>query len=358
MARPNGITIDRSGRPRGRESREVWMRAGRVLALGITALLVAVACGGNTPAASSAPTVAASVAPTATPTPIKIKSSYGNVTPANLAPFMAKELGLFEKRGLDVDLSLIDGGAPSAAALVCFVAGSDMQVIALFVPVTPWQFLAKSDYKTPADLKGKTVGVASVGGSAYVAAIESLKRLGLDPAKDVTIQAFGSTANLATGMLGGAAYAGPGHPPDTVKLLAGGFKVIYDLGAEKIPATDNCTIVLKSWADKNPAAVQAYIDAEIEAIAIAKKDKAKTIPILAKLLKLDTAKPDDAAALSQTYDFYVTTIFPSYPHPLVASFNATRDTLVATNAKVKDLDVTKVIEDKYVADAEKRGVGK
>jgi len=350
------------------------MRAGRVLALGITALLVAVACGGNTPAASSAPTVAASVAPTATPTPIKIKSSYGNVTPANLAPFMAKELGLFEKRGLDVDLSLIDGGAPSAAALVSnqtqvgnfggteamsgFVAGSDMQVIALFVPVTPWQFLAKSDYKTPADLKGKTVGVASVGGSAYVAAIESLKRLGLDPAKDVTIQAFGSTANLATGMLGGAAYAGPGHPPDTVKLLAGGFKVIYDLGAEKIPATDNCTIVLKSWADKNPAAVQAYIDAEIEAIAIAKKDKAKTIPILAKLLKLDTAKPDDAAALSQTYDFYVTTIFPSYPHPLVASFNATRDTLVATNAKVKDLDVTKVIEDKYVADAEQRGVGK
>ena len=54
----------------------------------------------------------------------------------------------------------------------------------------------------------------------------------------------------------------------------------------------------------------------------------------------------------------MTTIFPSYPHPLVASFNATRDTLVATNAKVKDLDVTKVIEDKYVADAEKRGVGK
>ncbi|HEY3125927.1 MAG TPA: hypothetical protein VGK07_02620, partial [Candidatus Limnocylindria bacterium] len=94
------------------------MRAGRVLALGITASLAAAACGGNTPAASSAPTVAASVAPTATPTPIKIKSSYGNVTPANLAPFMAKELGLFEKRGLDVDLTLIDGGSPSAAALV------------------------------------------------------------------------------------------------------------------------------------------------------------------------------------------------------------------------------------------------
>jgi NitT/TauT family transport system substrate-binding protein len=336
-------------------------------------MVIAGACGGSAPATS--PTaVAGSATPSATPPPIKIKSSYGNVTPANLAPFMAKELGLFEKHGLDVDLSLIDGGSPSAAALVSnqtqvgnfggteamsgFVAGSDIQVVALFVPVTPWQFLAKSDYKTPADLKGKTVGVASVGGSAYVAAVESLKRLGLDPQKDVTIQSFGSVANLTTAMLGGAAYAGPGHPPDTVKLLANSFKVIYDLGAEKIPATDNCTIVLKSWADKNPTAVQSYVDAEIEAIAIAKKDKAKTIPILAKLLKLDTSKPDDAAALSQTYDFYVGTIFPVYPHPTVATFNATRDVLVATNAKVKDLDVTKVIEDKYVADAEKRGVGK
>jgi ABC-type nitrate/sulfonate/bicarbonate transport system substrate-binding protein len=180
--------------------------------------------------------------------------------------------------------------------------------------------------------------------------------MGLDPAKDVKIQAFGSTANLTAAMLGGAAYAGPGHPPDTVKLLAAGFKVIFDLAQKKEPATDNCTIVLKSWADKNPQAVQSYVDAEIEAIAIAKKDKAKTLPILAKLLKLDVTK--DADALSQTYDFYVTAIFPSYPHAPAAAFNATRDTLVATNPKVKDLDVTKVIEDKYVSDAEKRGVGK
>src|SRR6185503_11801708 len=227
--RPNGITIRAPvARRADRQPRRCGMRTRRVLALGITALFIAGACGGSTPAASSAPTVAASVAPTASPTPIKIKSSYGNVTPANLAPFMAKELGLFEKRGLDVELSLIDGGAPSAAALVSnqtqvgnfggteamsgFVGGSDMQVVALFVPVTPWQFLAKADYKTPADLKGKTIGVAIVGGSAYAA---------------------------------------PGHPPDTVKLLVNGFKVIYDLNTKKITTTDNYTITPKSQTDKN-----------------------------------------------------------------------------------------------------------
>ncbi len=291
------------------------MRIARVLVPLVTMAVVAAACGG-TP--TSAPTAAAAT-PTPKPSPVKIKSSYGNVTPSNLAPFMAKELAIFEKYNLDVTLDLIDGGVASSAALVSgqvqvgnfggteamslYAGGGEAVVVALFVPVTPWQLLAAA-------------------------------------------------------MLGGAAYAGPGHPPDTVKLLANGFKPIVDLASQKILATDNCTIVLRSWADKNPQALQAYVDAEIEAIAIAKKDKAKTLPILAKLLKLDMAKPDDASAVTQTYDFYVTGIFPSYPHPLVAPFNASRDALVATNPNVKDLDVSKVIDDKYVADAEKRGVGK
>ncbi len=351
------------------------MRSHRVLALAASALFVVAACGGGAATQSTAPSSAAANATataTAKPSPISITASYGNVTPANLAPFMAKELGLFDKHGLNVDLRLIDGGAASAAALVSGqtqiaqfggtetmsgeVGGSDMVAIALFVPVTPWQLLAKTDYSSPADLRGKTVGVASVGGSAYVAAQASIKGLGLDPATDVHMQAFGSTKNLTTALLGGAAYAGPGHPPDTVKLLANGFKVIYDLAAKKVPATDNCTVVLKSWANTHKAAVQAYIDAEIEAIAAAKKDKAKTMEVLAKLLKLDMTK--DKQALETTYDFYVTTIMPVYPHPEKAAFEATLKELVHTNPKAQGFDVTKAIDDSYVADAEKRGVGK
>ena len=341
----------------------------RIASLAFVALFVLSACGGGTASPSSSASAAASA--TATPL-VKVKSSYGNVTPANLAPFMAKELGLFEKHGLDVDLQLIDGGAPSAAALIAgqvqfanfggteamsgVAGGADVQAIALFVPVTPWQLLAKTDYKQPSDLKGKTVGIATKGGSSEVALTLSLKKLGLDPTKDVTVQALGSTANLTKGMLGGAVYAGPGHPPDTVQLLASGFKVIVDLAADKVPATDNGTMVLKSYLASNRAAVQSYIDAEIEAIAAAKKDKTKTLQVLAKLLKLDTTK--DADALSQTYDFYVTQIMPLYPHPISSAFDYTRQQLVATNPKVKDLDVKTVVDDSFVADAEKRGVGK
>ena len=351
------------------------MRFARVLVLLMTTAVIATACGGTaTPSAAPATAAGSAAAATTTPKPpaTKIVSSYGNVTPSNLAPFMAKELGLFEKHNLDVDLTLISGGNASSAALLsgnvqvgnfggteamsAFAGGADIRAVALFVPVTPWQFLAKPEYKQPSDLKGKVVGVASIGGSAYIAAVSSLQALGLDPQKDVTIQAFGDTAKLTAAMLGGAAYAGPGHPPDTTALVAAGFKPIYDLAAQHVPATDNATVVTKTWADSHKQALQAYVDAEIEAIATAKKDKAKTLPVLAKLLNLDATK--DAAALSQTYDFYLGTIMPTYPHLDVKAFQATRDALVPTNPNVKDLDVTKVLDDSYVADAEKRGVGK
>ncbi len=332
----------------------------------VTAILLS-ACGGTPPAATSG---SPSAQPTKTVAPlVKIKASYGNVTPANLAPFMAKELGIFKKHGLDVDLSLIDGGAPSAAALIAgqiqiasfggtevmssAVGGAETVAVALFVPVSPWQLLAPASYSGPNDLKGKTVGVATRGGSAEVAAIEALKRLGLDPNKDVTVQALGSVANLTSGMLGGAVYAGPGHPPDTVRLLAAGFKPIADLAKEKLPATDNCNVVLRSYLNANRDVVQRYVDAEIEAMALAKKDKATTLRVLGKLLRLD-----DQAALSQTYDFYVAQIMPLYPHPTVSTFEASKTALVGTNPKVKDLDVTKVIDDSFVKSAEDRTVGK
>src|SRR5919198_6250595 len=168
--------------------------------------IVVAACGGGAAPSTSSPAAAGTA--TTKPAPTKIKSSYGNVTPANLAPFMAKELGLFEKHGLDVDLQLIDGGAQSAAALLAgqvqfanfggteamsgVAGGADVQAIALFVPVTPWQLLAKADYKQPSDLKGKSVGIATKGGSSEVALNVSLQKLGLDPAKDVNVQALGS----------------------------------------------------------------------------------------------------------------------------------------------------------------------
>ncbi|HEY8730522.1 MAG TPA: ABC transporter substrate-binding protein [Candidatus Limnocylindria bacterium] len=349
------------------------MRSGFALRFSAIAISMAVVvgCGGaGSPAAVSSPTPAAaktSAAPTPTPAPIKVKAAYGNVTPANLAPFYAKEKGIFLQNGLDVDLTLIDGGGKAMAALLgnsvdiaqlggtetmsAFVGGGDVEAVTLFVPVSPWVLMAPASYSGPNDLKGKTVGVASKGGSSEIAADQAIAKLGLT-LSDVSVLSTGSTANLTAAMLANQVYAGPGHPPDTAKLFAAGFKVIMDLAAQKVPAVENCTIITKKFATEHKDIVQKYVDSLIQAIVAMKKDKAGTLPVMQKLLNVT-----DQAALSQTYDYYVTQIFPTYPEVTPPAWIYNRDEFANTNAKVKDLDVTKVIDNSFVKDAQTRKVG-
>jgi NitT/TauT family transport system substrate-binding protein len=346
------------------------MGAGRALKVGAIAISMAlvVGCGGSAPGAATSPSASVAVATaTPTPAPIKVRAAYGNVTPANLAPFYAKEKGIFLQNGLDVDLSLIDGGAKSMAALLgnsvdiaqlggtelmsAYVGGGDAEAVALFVPVSPWVLMAPASYTGPNDLKGKTVGVASKGGSSEVAAVQQIERLGL-MRSDVTILATGSVANLTAAMLANQVYAGPGHPPDTAALFKAGYKVIMDLAAQKVPAVENCTIVTKKYANEHKDVMQKYVDSLIQSIVAMKKDKPGTIPVMQKLLSVT-----DQDALSQTYDYYVTQIFPVYPTVASKEWLYSRDELAKTNAAVKDLDVTKVIDNTFVKNAQDRKVG-
>ena len=344
-------------------------RALRVAAIAISMAIV-VGCGGNngTPGAATSPTASAAVtSATPTPAPIKVRAAYGNVTPANLAPFYAKEKGIFLENGLDVDLSLIDGGGKSMAALLgnsvdiaqlggteamsAYVGGGDIEAVALFVPVSPWVLMAPASYTGPNDLKGKVVGVATKGGSSEVAAVQQIERLGLKTS-DVTILATGSVANLTAAMLAKQVYAGPGHPPDTAALFKAGYKVIMDLAAQNVPAVENCTIVTKKFASEHKDVMQKYVDSLIKAIVAMKKDKPGTLPVMQKLLNVT-----DQDALAETYDYYVTQIFPVYPMVAAKEWLYSRDELAKTNAAVKDLDITKVIDNSFVKNAQDRKVG-
>jgi NitT/TauT family transport system substrate-binding protein len=345
------------------------MEPGRALKVGAIAISLAIVagCGGGGGASTSPTASAANATATATPAPVKIRAAYGNVTPANLAPFYAKEKGIFLANGLDVDLSLIDGGGMAMAALIgnsvdiaqlggtetmsAYVGGGDVEAVTLFVPVSPWVLMAPASYTGPNDLKGKTVGVASKGGSSEVAANQAIEKLGLK-LTDVSVLSTGSVANLTAAMLANQVYAGPGHPPDTAALFKAGYKVIMDLAAQKVPAVENCTIVTKKYVSEHKDVVQKYVDSLVQANVAMKKDKAGTLPVMQKLLKVT-----DQDALSETYDYYVTQIFPIYPEVTPEAWNYSRDELAKTNAAVKGLDVTKVIDNSFVKDSQSRKVG-
>ncbi len=131
--------------------------------------------------------------------PVKLSVSYSNVIASNLPEWVAREAGIFQKNGLDVDLQLIEGGSRGVAALLsgqtqiaqlggsevlsAAAEGGDLVVLGTLVPVYPYLFYVPSSVNDIKDLKGKTVGVVTVGGSYDIATRVALRKLGLIPIK-------------------------------------------------------------------------------------------------------------------------------------------------------------------------------
>ena len=128
--------------------------------------------------------------------------SYSSFT-GNRAPFwIAKELGLYEKYGLDVKLVSIAAGSVSLTALLAgnvhLTTDSSAGVVSAGVrgaPIVtvstngalPYQLIALPTIKSPGELRGKVVGSSRIGAGTDFLLRRILFKLGLVPGKDVSL---------------------------------------------------------------------------------------------------------------------------------------------------------------------------
>src|SRR5437667_2776070 len=230
-------------------------------------LLMTVAC------APPAPAAVATVAPNAPPT--KITASYSERVGNYTVLFLALDQGIFARHGLDVDLQLIPGSTGMSALLSGQVqiaqiggseivsaeaSGSDLVMSGNLGSVLPYVFIVTPDIKTMDDLRGKNVGISSVGGSADIATRLSMHHFGLDPDKDITILAMGSLQNRTAGLQNGAIQAAPANPPDSLVLQRQGFHALFNIAELGFPAASATIVAQRSWINDHPAAFQAWND--------------------------------------------------------------------------------------------------
>jgi NitT/TauT family transport system substrate-binding protein len=111
----------------------------------------------------------------------RITVAYSSYSSPFLPMFVAKEAGLWEKYGLDVDLIYISTGPTvtqgmvageiafagvGAAVVDARLMGSDLIVIADMVPVLLFSLYGDPAIGSVADLRGKTIAVSQRGGGA------------------------------------------------------------------------------------------------------------------------------------------------------------------------------------------------
>jgi ABC-type nitrate/sulfonate/bicarbonate transport system substrate-binding protein len=178
-----------------------------------------------------------------------------------------------------------------------------------------------------------------------------MKHFGMDPDKDITIVALGSLQNRTAGLLNGAIQAAPSNPPESFGLIAQGFRVLFNVADLGIPTANATIVAQRSWVESNRETFQAFNDSIVEAIALAKAKPEVGVPVLKQFLQ-----NDDDELMRQTYDFWINTILKEPPVLAPDQFGDTVTSLEANNPKVKDIDITKMIDPSYIQNAVNKGL--
>ena len=132
--------------------------------------------------------------------------SYASVTGSRIPLWVAKDAGVFERFGLNVNLVIIAAGtaaigalmggdveilgAPGSTTMVSAAKGLPLAIIGTFGPGA-WKLIAHPSITSAAELRGKTVGISRLGTTIEFATRRALVKLGLTPGKDVQILATG-----------------------------------------------------------------------------------------------------------------------------------------------------------------------
>jgi NitT/TauT family transport system substrate-binding protein len=251
----------------------------------------------------------------------------GTIFSATQAPlWAAKEGGYFAKYGIkDLEVIQFSGGQPVTRALLggdiqisttggaavvnARLKGADTMIIARTVGIFPYTLYVNKEIRDAAELKGKKLAVSTVGGSGYVAMQYALRKLGLDPDKDVAMLQLGDfgtrLASLASGTVQGTLLL----PPFTLRARELGLRPLYDMVASGVEYPINQITTRESFIKLQRATIKNFMKAFIAGLARFRTDREFGSKVLATNLR-----ETDPKILQETYDFWLR-VFPRLPTP-------------------------------------------
>jgi NitT/TauT family transport system substrate-binding protein len=239
----------------------------------------------------------------------KIRIGFPEFNSSTFTLPLAHLKGFFQEEGLQAELirirsaialpSLtsgeIDYHTVVAPAVTAALRGIPVRVVACFTPGLTIAIIARPEFKTVQDLKGKTIGLNSIGGGLESTVRLMLKHYGLDPDKDVKFLATGGVDTRFAALKQGLTVATAGSTPVDYLGKKMGYVVLaraYDLFS--YPNTGLVASV-KSIKE-NPDRLKRVIRAGIKANRYILQNRDGTIQIMMQWMRIDR---DTATA---TYD--------------------------------------------------------
>ena len=293
--------------------------------------------------------------------------SYASVSGTRGPLWIAKDLGLFEKYGLEGNLVYIASGVTSVNALlggsVDIIAASGSSAVGAAARGAPiviiaslghiaYKLIAHPSITTVQGLRGKIIGSSRIGAGTDFALQRLLPKLGLIPGKDVTLLPTGvSESDRRLLMLAqGKIDATLGTEDNLLQLAAKGmkFSVLADVYEAGIYTTGSDIATSRQLVKQKPRQLKAFIMALTEGTYIGRTQKEQALRVFRKYLKIE-----DPKMLDSMHKNYLLGSIPERPFPKEEAIQNDIEDLSQTYAHLKgrraaeflDLSLLKALDD-------------
>lgn len=302
--------------------------------------------------------------------PAKTLFTFGGLNERSGVLFVAKDAGIFQKHGLDAQVinvrsgpvgmsALAAGetqfhvGSATGASIGAMAGGLDLTFIAGLINKLDGTFITAPNIRSPGDLKGKKIGVQSIGGGVWMFTMLAFEHWGLNPERDnIQFRVIGDQSVIAQALTQNvvdAAYLGYTFG---AQLERQGYRVLADLAKLGIPYQGLGVMARRSLVDRSPDLVERTLKSMVEAVKFINTPENKNAVVRSLVKNLRLQKTEDAEA---GYEM-MKTLYDRRIYPNVDGLQNVIRILGKSSEQIRRVKVEEIVDDRIVKKLEKEGI--
>jgi NitT/TauT family transport system substrate-binding protein len=296
----------------------------------------------------------------------RLRLAWAGFSPTNSPIWVIEDRKLLQKLGVQPEIIAISASPTVLQALLANeieaasisvttltssrLAGADTVMIVGVVPTFVDHIVSLSSITSVEQLKGKTAGVNRLGSTSDLGLRLALRKLGIEPDKDVKIIPTGGTAERFAALSKGITqFTIIPEPFLTEGEKKFGFRNLYNISDLKIPFWWNGILSREGIVKAKRPLLLKLARAMVEAMHIIKTDKEYAKSLFKK--NLGVADPE---GLERAYKDY-SSVFPEVPYPTPDGVKTMLDDLARTNPKAAAADPKTFVDPSLIKELDSSG---
>ena len=298
----------------------------------------------------------------------KITVGVAAMSPRTIPLLVAQQQGLFAKQGIEARVVLIKGAPALVASLISgdievgYTGGTAvlgaasqglyLRILSSISSKLTHTIVGSPNLKTAEQLRGKSFGIQSMGGSTWMHTILALEHIGIDIKRDhINLLVIGDSVLISQSLEAGRIDAAVLDGVLVRRLKSKGFTLIADMTPAAIPMLNQAIVVNQDFLQKRADVAEKMLMALVESLAytLAPMNKAIVTKIMMRGLQIS-----DPTVAEDGYQDLLTSI-ERKPLPSLEALRNIRRLMAAQNPKAANVKVEELIDARLIRKLDENG---